>query len=66
MQDDAIAADVAAAYRETLRRERNDYPAYEAAVKVYLGHRPNAGNARVKVAEIIARAADYRARRALQ
>ena len=58
MQDDAIAADVAATYQEALKRLSKDLPAYEAAVKVYLGHRPNAGNARMKVAEIIARAAD--------
>ena len=62
MQDDAIAADVAATYQEALKRLGKDLPAYEAAVKVYLGHRPNAGNARMKVAEIIARAADERAR----
>ena len=46
MQDDAIAADVAATYRETLRRERKDYPAYKAAVKVYLGHRDKNRNCR--------------------
>ena len=58
MQDDGIAADVAATYQEALKRLGKDLPAYEAAVKVYLGHRPNAGNACMKVAEIIARAAD--------
>ena len=62
MQDDAVAADVAATYQETLKRLGKDLPAYEAAVKVYLGHRPTVGNARAKVAEIIARASDERAR----
>lgn len=59
---DAIASDVAAAYREARKRFRQDYPAYETAVKVYLGHRPNVADARAKVAEIIARDADERAR----
>ena len=62
MQDDGIAADVAATYQEALKQLGKDLPAYEAAVKVYLGHRPNSGNARMKVAEIVARAADERAR----
>ncbi len=61
MQDDAIAADVAATYREALKRLGMDLPAYEAAVEVYLGHRPNDANAQARVAEIIAREADERA-----
>ncbi len=54
--------DVARVYREALRREKKDLPAYNTALSVYLGHFPTMSHdaARQAVAEIIA--ADVRDR----
>ena len=54
--------DVARTYREALRRERKDLPAYNNALSVYLGHFPTMGHdaGRQAVAEIIA--TDFRDR----
>ena len=54
MDYDAVAADVAATYQETLRRLGLDLPAFGAALKVYQGHRPNDPDAQATVAKIIA------------
>ena len=49
-------------YREALRREKKDLPAYNTALSVYLGHFPTMSHdtARQAVAEIIA--ADFQSR----
>ncbi len=61
-EDNGATRDVARAYREALRREKKDLPAYNTALSVYLGHFPTMSHdaARQAVAEIIA--ADLRDR----
>ncbi len=59
-EDNGNTRDVARAYREALRREKRDLPAYNMALSVYLGHFPTMSHARQAVAEIIA--ADLRDR----
>jgi hypothetical protein len=61
-EDGAATRDVARAYREALRREKKDLPAYNTALSVYLGHFPTMSHdaARQAVAEIIA--ADFQSR----
>ena len=55
-EDGAATRDVARAYREALRREKKDLPAYNKALSVYLGHFPTMSHdaAREAVTEIIA------------
>ena len=54
-EDGAATRDVARAYREALRREKKDLPAYNRALSVYLGHFPTMSHdaARQAVTEII-------------
>ena len=61
-EDGAATRDVARTYREALRREGKDLPAYNKVLSVYLGHFPTMSHdaARQAVAEIIA--ADFRDR----
>ena len=61
-EDSGATRDVARTYREALRREGKDLPAYNRALSVYLGHFPTMSHdvARQAVAEIIA--ADLRDR----
>ena len=61
-EDNGATRDVARAYREALRREKKDLPAYNTALSVYLGHFPTMSHdaARQAVAEIIA--ADFQSR----
>ncbi len=61
-EDNGATRDVARTYREALRREGKDLPAYNRALSVYLGHFPTTshGVARQAVADIIA--ADFRNR----
>ena len=58
--DNGATRDVARTYREALRREGKDLPAYNMALSVYLGHFPTMSHdaARQAVDEIIA--ADFR------
>ena len=60
--DNGATRDVARTYREALRREGKDLPAYNRALSVYLGHFPTVSHdsARQAVAEIIA--TDFRDR----
>ena len=55
-EDNGATRDVARTYREALRREGKDLPAYNTALSVYLGHFPTMSHdaARQAVAEIIA------------
>ena len=61
-EDNGATRDVAKTYREALRREKKDLPAYNQALSVYLGYFPTMSHdaARHAVAEIIA--ADIRER----
>ncbi len=61
-EDNGATRDVARTYREALRREKKDLPAYNTALSVYLGHFPTVshGAARQAVAEIVA--ADFQNR----
>ncbi len=61
-EDGGATRDVARTYREALRREGRDLPAYNTALSVYLGHFPTMSHdaARQAVAEIIA--ADFQNR----
>ncbi len=61
-EDNGATRDVARVYREALRREKKDLPAYNTALSVYLEHFPTVshGAARQAVAEIIA--ADFQNR----
>ena len=61
-EDGGATRDVTRTYREALRREKRDLPAYNTALSVYLGHFPTMshGAARQAVADIIA--ADHRDR----
>ena len=61
-EDNGATRDVARTYREALRREKKDLPAYNTALSVYLGHFPTMSHdaARQAVAEIIA--ADFQSR----
>ncbi len=54
--DNGATRDVARTYREALRREGKDLPAYNKALSVYLGHFPTMSHdaARQAVDEIIA------------
>lgn len=54
--------DVAKTYREVLRREKKDLPAYNQALSVFLGYFPTMSHdaARRAVAEIVA--TDFRTR----
>ena len=60
----AAVRDTATAYRETRLTGAGDLPAYEAALKVYLGHHPTVsdGVARQAVSEIIAEDSQARER----
>ncbi len=61
-EDNGATRDVARTYREALRREKKDLPAYNTALSVYLGHFRTMSYyaARRAVAEIIA--ADFQSR----
>ena len=61
-EDGAATRDVARAYREALRREKKNLPAYNRALSVYLAHFPTMSHdaARQAVTEIIT--ADFRDR----
>ena len=60
--DNGATRDVARTYREALRREGKDLPAYNKALSVYLGHFPTISHdaAQHAVTEIIA--ADFQNR----
>ena len=62
MDESGVTRDVARTYREALRREGKDFPAYNLALSVYIGHFPTVSHdaARQAVAQIIA--ADFQDR----
>ena len=63
-EDNGATRDVARTYREALRQEKTDLPAYNTSLSVYLGHFPTMSHdaARQVVAEIIAAAFQSRNR----
>ncbi len=50
MQEDNVARDVAATYREIRLREGDHLPAYQAAVRVYKGQHPTVSDAAAREA----------------
>ncbi len=64
MAESSVTRDVARTYREALRREGKDLPAYNLALSVYLGHFPTVSHdaACQAVAQIIAADLDGRER----